>query len=215
MIDKDVSLPGILQVNSDIVVHRLELRDGGKISGPNTLTVTGYLDWRGGSMEGTGAIRLDAGAILFVNEDVNNKSIRERMLDNRGRVAWSVNVGIFVTGGAASNSSRDLRNSSQAFNASNYVEAETRAGNDYVRRIASLRGDPANPAAGSLLNAEGSANRAYQQEEVWLSGAYADEVAAAETAYDGAIGAAGEDLDGLTAAEEARDAAIQAAGERY
>lgn len=209
---------GEFQVNADLTVAALEVAAGGKISGPATLVITGYLDWNGGDMIGNGTTKIEESAILLVNNGDNSKQLRDRVIDNHGRVAWSApgrqivvtnSVGTYVLGNA-----NDVP---EQFN-----QRSGNAGNRFTDDVEAERGP--------IVSAEEQADVEYSQREAVLADAYAQAVAHAESEYDANIALAEaeraqappDDLeaderywDQVAAAEEARDQAIEKAGEKY
>jgi hypothetical protein len=83
------SAPYTLALNTDVFPQNFELKDGGILSGPGTLTVTGNLAWTGGTMaDANGTTRLDATATLDIR-GASPKAISGRTLDLSGTVNWS------------------------------------------------------------------------------------------------------------------------------
>lgn len=87
---------------SQIIAMSLELAPGGLISGPANLGITGSFVWSGGGMEGTGKTVFAGGSSILI-KDGDNKTIRERTIDNASNVQWDSAHVLSVGGGTVWN----------------------------------------------------------------------------------------------------------------
>jgi hypothetical protein len=80
-----------LLFDTDLMVPNLNLA-GGELDGTANLTVSGTLDWTGGTMRGSGTTTIASGATL----NITGTSITslERTLDNGGTTSWSSTASI-------------------------------------------------------------------------------------------------------------------------
>lgn len=216
---------GELQVNTALTIPKLVLNMG-LISGPATLTVSAYLDWKGGNMMGPGRTEIGSGGILFGSGE-GPKGLQGRILNNLGRVAWSAGrANVFAD--APEGSGVTLQNREHILRG--YRQRANAAGDVYMAELTRLRGNGEDPAVGSLLAAENDANAQYDTEEEALSDNFGWLQALAEAEYDDAIAAATAGLaaapagdfqaedqywSDVTDAEETRDQAIATAAQSY
>ena len=81
-----------LLVNTDLTVPHLAIATGA-IDGTGNLTVTGALDWTGGSMQGTGTTTIPSGAALNITGDAGK--LLNRTLNNAGTTTWAGAGGVY------------------------------------------------------------------------------------------------------------------------
>jgi RHS repeat-associated protein len=77
---------GTLGIESNSQINTLQISNSGTLSGAGVVTVTGALNWTGGTMAGTGATVVTAGAAL--NMAGGTKSLN-RALENAGTAVWT------------------------------------------------------------------------------------------------------------------------------
>jgi RHS repeat-associated protein len=83
--------------NVDVSILNLQF-NAGSLAGTGTVTVTGTLNWTGGSMRGAGSSRIAAGASLDVSGAGQKDLLDSRRLTNDGTITWS-GTGPLTTGG--------------------------------------------------------------------------------------------------------------------
>ncbi len=103
---------GTLTVTGSRTVSNLNLV-GGTLTGTGELTVTGTLNWTGGTMGGTGSTSIAIGGTLNASGD-NAKTLNTRTLNNAGTVYWTGYGAIAGANGA-------VINNTGAFNDSNTI----------------------------------------------------------------------------------------------
>ncbi len=90
-----VTLPGVgpvrvggatLTVNSGLSTSNFELT-GGTVTGGDTITVTGSMNWSAGTMSGSGVTTIQSGATLTV--PTGTSTLDTRTLDNSGTITWT------------------------------------------------------------------------------------------------------------------------------
>ena len=79
---------GVLTVNEDLSVNRLELNTNGYLAGTGNVTVNQSLVWTGGYMNGPGTTTIAASATAAVAGD-NVKYLQGRTLNNLGTMTWT------------------------------------------------------------------------------------------------------------------------------
>ena len=70
--------------SSDVTIATLNLQNSGALSGSANVNVTGTVNWSGGTMSGSGATNIPAGATLNLNTGLNNHLFLARTLNNAG-----------------------------------------------------------------------------------------------------------------------------------
>ena len=121
--DGILHLESILTVNADLQVRNLRLGHiipngsstqhlRGEVTGSGTLTVLGELDWRIGSMSGSGSTIVEGQLMISDPGAWREESYLARTLENRG--TGSITAGNFVLGGTVPGVSGTLVNSAGA-----------------------------------------------------------------------------------------------------
>lgn len=76
---------GTLTLNAPVQTIQTYTHQGGTLTGPGNLTVTGAMAWSAGTIGGTGAVTIAAGATLNITSSV----IPQRSFVNAGTINWS------------------------------------------------------------------------------------------------------------------------------
>lgn len=80
----------------------LHLAPGGTLDGTGVLTIHGQFEWQGGAMAGSGKTLFAPGSVIHViNGD--NKTLRDRTVDNATTVQWNATHALSVGGGTVWN----------------------------------------------------------------------------------------------------------------
>ena len=75
-----------LTVNSALSTSNFELT-AGTVTGGDTITVTGSMNWSSGTMSGSGVTTIQSGATLTV--PIGTSTLDTRTLDNSGTITWT------------------------------------------------------------------------------------------------------------------------------
>jgi hypothetical protein len=79
---------GTVTLDADVTVQNLTLT-GGTLTGANSITVTGAMNWTGGALHGTGATNIAAGATLTLNDGPDYLRQQGRAINNAGTATWT------------------------------------------------------------------------------------------------------------------------------
>jgi hypothetical protein len=118
---------GTATFNAASTVSNLNL--SGTLSGAGDVTITGVLNWTGGTMSGTGKTIVPAGGTLNLSSGSGNSRNLNRILENNGAANWTggsldMNNGTFQNNGTfTANSATTLQSTGTGTNA--FVNAGT------------------------------------------------------------------------------------------
>jgi uncharacterized repeat protein (TIGR01451 family) len=92
---------GSLIVAADSTAENFRIQ-GGTLTGPSILTITGSFEWTGGTMAGSGATSIPFAASATIS-GTTDKFLSARTLSNSGTVTWTGTGRLFTNTGAAIN----------------------------------------------------------------------------------------------------------------
>ncbi len=78
---------GRVNLGTNLTIPRIHVSAGG-LGGTGTLTVTDSMTWTGGTMNGSGTLIIDTGAVLAVNPAGTVEVVSEWLLRNDGTMRW-------------------------------------------------------------------------------------------------------------------------------